>query len=120
MDIVDDSSEEEFWLPHGIQFSNGREYPPRKAHSVTSFIWICKLADVLNELLLTVYNPLKEETRARVLECLMVQKSELQRWWKGLPEWPRVDPVNMPLYCPPSHIVTLKYDQYSRVKKHIR
>ena len=109
VDEGDDSSEEELWIPLGIHFTDGREYPPWKAHSISSFKWICKLAEVLDQLLLNVYNPLMRVTQTQLLECLESQKKALRQWWKELPNFLRIDPANMPIYCPPSHIVTLKY-----------
>lgn len=96
-------------------------HPPFPSHSVSTFTWACKLVEILNQLLVEVYNPLKlhRASNRRVQECVRSQKLALEQWWKGLPDFLRMIPEELPLYCPPNHIVTLKYAQHHEFRDDI-
>lgn len=38
------------------------------------------------------------------------------RWWEDLPDYLKIDVQELPHYCPPSHIVTLKYAVSQRIE----
>ena len=108
---MDDSAEYEAWNPHGTFSVDEMGNPPFQSHSVSTFKWACKLVQILNQLLIDVYNPVKLDNvkHRRVQECTRLQKVALQQWWADLPDYLRMLPEGLPLRCPPSHIVTLKY-----------
>ena len=106
---MDDSTEGELWIPYGVVFPPGKPYEETPAYSVSTFRWACKLAVIMNPLLVEIYDPLKHPTAARVFEVIKDQKIALDRWWHDLPENLRLQPEDLSVQCPPSHIVTLKY-----------
>lgn len=104
--IVDDTAEIESWLPHGLLAA---DYSPRQAHSISCFIQMCALAEILNQVLIHLYDPSHELSSSQAYECAAAQGSKLQHWWRELPGHLKLDSTTTPANCPPSHIVTLKY-----------
>ncbi|KFZ07001.1 hypothetical protein V501_06851 [Pseudogymnoascus sp. VKM F-4519 (FW-2642)] len=105
--MLDDSAETELWSPHGIVYPEGMEYAPTQAHSISCFVRMCQLSEIFNQILIHIYDPLQENSEDEIQNCIMVEGEALKSWWKDLPNFLRIDPREMPLQCPPSHIVTL-------------
>jgi len=61
--ILDDSAEDEKWTPHGLSYPSGAAYPPTKSHAISSFMHICSLSVILNQILLHMYDPRQQSTR---------------------------------------------------------
>lgn len=57
-----------------------------------------------------MYDPLQQNTEVEIQNCLEHQGAAMKLWWDDLPDFLRINPRSLPLYAPPSHIVTLKYD----------
>lgn len=110
--LVDDTSEIEIWTPHGVTFPDGAHYPPTQAHSTTCFIQMCGLAEILNQILVHVYDPMRQSTEAEFFDCVQEQAKNLGEWWDELPDYLRLVATDLPPYSPPSHIMTLKYVLY--------
>ena len=107
--LVDDSAEDDVWIPFGVSSTDPNwEYPPATAHSASCFMSMCRLSVIFNEILVHMYDPLSQNTDAEVQECLNSQQPLLQQWWDELPVHLRLEPSSLPVYAPPSHIVTLK------------
>lgn len=104
---VDDSAENELWVPHGIQYAKGREYPPTIARSISCFMRMCQLSLIMNEILVNIYNPFYEATEEQMDNCLQREGHALRVWWSETPPTLRIEPRELPAWCPPSHIVTL-------------
>ncbi|KAL1988828.1 hypothetical protein VTN96DRAFT_7712 [Rasamsonia emersonii] len=105
--ILDDTSEIEPWVPHGVVFPEGTHYPPTQAHSTSCFMKMCGLAEILNQIIIHIYDPLRQTGENEFLACVKEQEKNLARWWDELPDYLRLVATNLPPYCPPSHIVTL-------------
>ncbi|KAK5075715.1 hypothetical protein LTR70_008357 [Exophiala xenobiotica] len=105
--IMDDSAEDELWLPHGLKYPEGQEYPATQAHSVSCFTQMCRLSAIFNEIMIHVYDPLRSKTDQEVEDCLIREGFAMRQWWQDLPCFLRIDAQALPEYCPPSHIVTL-------------
>jgi hypothetical protein len=105
---VDDTAESEIWYPHGVTFPQGAEYPPMQAHSTSCFVKMCGLAEILNQILVHIYDPLRQTSDAEFRNCIIQQERNLSQWWDELPDFLRLVAGELPPYCPPSHIVTLK------------
>lgn len=105
--IMDDSAEDELWLPHGVAFPPAQEYPATKAHSISCFTQMCRLSAIFNEILMHIYDPLRSKTEQEVDDCLIREGFAMRQWWQDLPSFLRIDAQALPQYCPPSHIVTL-------------
>ena len=107
-DIMDDTGETDVWYPQGIPEDLAAKYPPMQAHTTSCFIHICSLSEILNQLLLTMYNPIQQSTHAEIMACAALQDRNLARWHDRLPKHLRIPVPQVPVHCPPSHIVTLK------------
>lgn len=105
---MDDTAESDIWYPHGVTFPPGAEYPPMQAHSTSCFVKMCGLAEILNQILVNIYDPLRQISDAEFRNCITQQEKNLDQWWDELPDFLRLVAGELPPYCPPSHIVTLK------------
>ncbi|KAJ5535902.1 transcriptional regulator family: Fungal Specific TF [Penicillium frequentans] len=105
--ILDDTSEIEIWTPHGVTFPDGAHYPPTQAHSTSCFMRMCGLAEILNQILVHIYDPMRQSTEAEFFECVQEQARNLGEWWDELPDYLKLVATDLPPYCPPSHIMTL-------------
>ncbi|KAJ5491293.1 hypothetical protein N7539_002860 [Penicillium diatomitis] len=106
---VDDTSEVESWAPHGVTFPDGAHYPPTQAHSTSCFIQMCGLAEVLNQILIHIYDPMRQSTEAEFFDCVGEQAKNLSDWWDELPTYLKLVAADLPPYSPPSHIMTLNH-----------
>ncbi|USP76410.1 SwnK [Curvularia clavata] len=102
--LMDDTAEIEPWTPHGLPTAN---YRPRQAHSISCFIQMCSLAEILNQILIHLYNPFHELSPTNAYQCAISEGSRLRDWWRDLPEHLKINLAEMHSDCPPSHIVTL-------------
>lgn len=105
--IMDDSAEDELWLPHGVVYPEGQEYPPTQAHSISCFTQMCRLSAIFNEILVHIYDPLRSKTEQEIDDCLIREGFAMRQWWQDLPLFLKIDVQALPEHCPPSHIVTL-------------
>ncbi|KAJ5883311.1 uncharacterized protein N7473_010197 [Penicillium subrubescens] len=105
--ILDDTSEIEIWTPHGVTFPDGAHYPPTQAHSTSCFIQMCGLAEILNQILIHIYDPMRQSTEAEFFDCVQEQAKNLSDWWDELPDYLKLVATDLPPYSPPSHIMTL-------------
>ncbi|KAH8586683.1 fungal-specific transcription factor domain-containing protein [Bisporella sp. PMI_857] len=105
--MLDDSAETELWTPHGLEYPDGREYPPTQAHSISCFMRMCRLAEIFNLILIRIYNPLHQNNAKEIQDCLEKEGHALKLWWEDLPTFLRIDAQDLPMHCPPSHIATL-------------
>lgn len=102
--LMDDTAEIEAWTPHGLLFSN---YPPKQAHSISCFIQMCALAEILNQILIHHYSPSPELSSSRAYQYALAEGLKLRDWWRDLPDHLKINLATLPLDCPPSHFVTL-------------
>ncbi|KAL4880947.1 fungal-specific transcription factor domain-containing protein [Aspergillus karnatakaensis] len=105
--ILDDTSELEPWTPHGVVFPDGSHYPPTQAHSTSCFVEMCGLMEILNQVLIHIYDHNRQISEAEFHTCVREQSRNLSGWWDELPEHLKLIPTELPPYSPPSHIVTL-------------
>ncbi|ROT42382.1 hypothetical protein SODALDRAFT_336132 [Sodiomyces alkalinus F11] len=105
--MFDDSSETESWTPFGVAHEEGWKYPPSPAHAISCFTNMCQLAQIFNEILVHMYDPVRPNSQVEMQECLADQEVALQDWWKELPTHLRIEPQSLPSLAPPSHIITL-------------
>lgn len=106
--ILDDTSEIDIWIPHGLDPVTTAEYPPAQAYTTSCFINTCALSEILNALLVIMYNPSKESTIAEVAKCAQDEEKRLAAWYSSLPAHLNISLCPVPEHSPPSHIVTLK------------
>ncbi|THV76861.1 hypothetical protein D6D28_00798 [Aureobasidium pullulans] len=102
--IMDDTAETELWMPHGL---SSPDYPPRQAHSISCFVQMCGLAEILNQVLIQFYGPTCDLSSPKALACALEQSSKMRVWWRDLPEHLKITVGALPRQAPPSHIVTL-------------
>ncbi|RAL05437.1 putative C6 transcription factor [Aspergillus ibericus CBS 121593] len=105
--ILDDTAEVEIWTPHGVVFPDGTHYPPTQAHSTSCFMKMCGLAEILNQILIHIYDPIRQVSEMEFYNCIQEQAANLADWWEELPDYLKLQPMDIPPYAPPSHIVTL-------------
>ncbi|KAG2421011.1 hypothetical protein HFD88_000627 [Aspergillus terreus] len=105
--ILDDTAEVEIWTPHGVDFPEGTHYPPSQAHSTSCFMKTCGLAEILNQILIHIYDPIRQVSEAEFHDCVREQAQNLEGWWEELPPYLKMIPADLPPYSPPGHIVIL-------------
>ncbi|KAK8045453.1 C6 transcription factor [Apiospora rasikravindrae] len=71
----DDSAEEELWIPHGVTFAPGKQYPPTPAHSTSCFIKMCELSVIFNQILINIYDPLQQLSPSIIEDCVLTLNS---------------------------------------------
>ena len=107
MNTVDTFAENELWSPYyGDTLNLSRvsvgEYPPMKAHSISCFENSCKLAVILNDIILQLYSRRGSPDMGGTLRI----KEKLENWRENSPRHLKYDPENLPELCPPPHIIT--------------
>lgn len=105
--ILDDTSEIEIWTPHGIVFPEGTHYPPTQAHSTSCFMKMCSLTEILNQILIHIYDPVRKSSESEFYSCIQDQAKNLTEWWEELPSYLKLVATDLPPYCPPSHIALI-------------
>lgn len=70
---------------------------------------MCGLAEILNQILVHVYDPMRQSTEAEFFDCVQEEARNLGEWWDELPDYLKLVATDLPPYSPPSHIMTLKY-----------
>ncbi|KAK2813791.1 hypothetical protein FQN50_000191 [Emmonsiellopsis sp. PD_5] len=105
--LLDDTAEIEIWTPHGVIFPEGTHYPPAQAHATSCFMKMCSLTEILNQIIIHIYDPVRKSTEREFQDCVDQQSRNLEKWWDELPVFLKLIVDNLPPYCPPSHIVTL-------------
>ncbi|RMY34909.1 hypothetical protein D0866_04955 [Hortaea werneckii] len=75
--IMDDTGELDIWRPQGIPPHLAAIYPPMQAHTTSCFVHICSLAEILDVVLVTMYNPVEQSSHAEVLACAASQGRKL-------------------------------------------
>jgi hypothetical protein len=108
LQVLDDTGEIDTWVPQGLDQARRPHYPPAQAHTTSCFINTCALAKILNAILITMYNPVKESTMAEVAKCALDEEQKLATWHEKLPSHLLISVHSLPKQCPPSHIITLK------------
>lgn len=78
------------------------------AHSTTCFVQTCQLGETLDHILVSLYDPSHQVPGADSQPWTETAALQLQAWWKQLPDYLKVSPLDLPDFCPPSHIVVLK------------
>lgn len=69
---------------------------------------MCSLSEILNQVIIHIYDPLRQTGEHEFRNCVFDQEKNLSRWWDELPDYLKLVANNLPSLCPPSHIVTLK------------
>ena len=105
--LLDDSAEDEIWIPHGLSYPAGQGYPPRKSHATSCFMQMCRLSVIFHQILLHMYDREQDHVDTERQQCVEDQGHALSVWWQDLPEHLRIDPVSLPPFAPPSHINTM-------------
>ncbi|KAJ4329166.1 hypothetical protein N0V84_000291 [Fusarium piperis] len=105
--IMDDSAENELWVPFDSPHGGDWKYPPATAHSTSCFMSACRLSVIFNEILIHMYDPLCQNTEQEMQECLQTQDPAMKMWWDQLPPHLKIEPSALPALAPPSHIVTM-------------
>ncbi|OGM50324.1 hypothetical protein ABOM_001034 [Aspergillus bombycis] len=116
-ELLDDSAENDLWAPYyGDQISPDKappaEYPPMKSHLVSSFQNVCKLAVILNDIILQLYS---RRGNINMDEALNRIQERLDHWREQSPVHLRYDPDNLPQVCPPPHIITQNLLYYTTI-----
>ncbi|OJD20101.1 hypothetical protein ACJ73_08567, partial [Blastomyces percursus] len=105
--LLDDTAEIEIWTPHGVVFPEGTHYPPTQAYATSCFMKMCSLTEILNQIIIHVYDPIRKSTETEFQNCVGQQSRNLEEWWDELPVFLKLAVDYLPPYSPPSHIVTL-------------
>lgn len=69
---------------------------------------MCQLSVIFNQILIHMYDPLRQNSEAEMHDCLNRQEAALGEWWESLPGFLKIENNVLPPLSPPSHVVTLK------------
>ncbi|OAQ75889.1 C6 transcription factor [Purpureocillium lilacinum] len=105
---MDHSTEHETWIPYygdSLDSADGSrsQYPPRKSHAVSCFVNSCKLAIIINDIVVQLYARRKRSISEAALNDI---KERLDLWRTRSPCHLRYDPDNLPSICPPPHLIS--------------
>lgn len=109
-ELLDDFSEHDLWSPDvaGADDSEGAAttgFPPMKYHAVSCFVNSCKLAIIINDIILHLYSNQHGEDGGITLRAI---RERLDSWRAFSPDHLKLEPDNLPSVCPPPHIVSQK------------
>lgn len=68
---------------------------------------MCGLAEILNQILVHIYDPMRQISEAEFYQCIQEQAKNLSDWWEDLPPYLKLVAIDLPPYSPPSHMVIL-------------
>jgi hypothetical protein len=107
---VDDYTEYELWLPYqgdAMELSkiSAKEYPPMRMHANSCFQNSCKLAVIINDIILRLYS---RHTAQHPEQTLRDVDLRLEEYRTNTPSHLLVDPLDLPNICPPIHILAQK------------
>ncbi|KAH7381367.1 fungal-specific transcription factor domain-containing protein [Phaeosphaeria sp. MPI-PUGE-AT-0046c] len=105
-ELLDDYTEHELWSPHqGLSMNLNQtsvgKYPPMKMYAISCFQNSCKLAIIINDIVLRLYS---RGASHNVEQALRELKRRLDDWRAHTPAHLRLDPLDLPQVCPPTHI----------------
>ncbi|KAK6004300.1 hypothetical protein QM012_009150 [Aureobasidium pullulans] len=108
LDFVDETSETETWSPYnGESFSLTKlppgQYPPMRSHAVSCFTNSCKIAVIINDIILQLYSRRDRHITESSLHDI---RARLDTWRAQSPSHLKYDPDNLPAVSPPPHIIT--------------
>lgn len=84
-------------------------HPPTVAHTESCFVMLCRLSEIISELLLHIYGASLGNTAAEVHSRAAGRGKNLQLLWEELPAALKLDVTNLSSSsCPPGHILLLK------------
>ncbi|KAL6251364.1 hypothetical protein RBB50_001573 [Rhinocladiella similis] len=115
--LFDDFAEHELWVPYygdAGHFGSipAHSYPQKKAHSITCFENSCKLAIIINDIMVQLYSRRPSSNTEQTLSML---QRRLDYWRAASPSHLKCDPNDAPLVCPPPHIVAQNLLYYSTI-----
>ncbi|KAH8690326.1 fungal-specific transcription factor domain-containing protein [Talaromyces proteolyticus] len=115
--FFDDSTADEIWAPYYCDASNTTAispevYPPMKSYSVSCFGNSCKLAIIINQIILQLYS---RNTVCVSDSTLRDIREQLDNWRTQSPEYLTYDPDNLSGICCPPHILTQNLLYYTTV-----
>ncbi len=111
---VDDFAEHELWTPYfgeGLNLSlvPAGEYPATKTHAISCFENSCKLAVIINDIILQLYSRRASTADLDLVDATLKGiKDRLDEWRDNSPPHLKYEPDNLPDVCPPPHILTQK------------
>jgi len=81
-------------------------YPPNKNYAVSCFVNSCRLAIIINDIVVQLYS--KRNNRSMTESSLRDIKVRLDVWRAESPSHLKFNVDNLPAVCPPPHIVSQK------------
>lgn len=109
-ELLDDFAEHELWSPDGSGLASSEKaaaagFPPMKFHVVSCFVYSCKLAVIISDIILHLYSGQHGEDGDIILRAI---RERLGDWRACAPDHLKLEPDNLPSICPPPHIVSQK------------
>ncbi|KAH8879521.1 hypothetical protein GQ53DRAFT_738654 [Thozetella sp. PMI_491] len=112
-ELLDDSAENDIWAPVNLAKISTSEYPPMKSHVISCFENLCKLAVILNDIILQLYSRKGiTDVEERTLRDI---KQRLDDWRQNSPDHLKYEPDTLPKICPPPHIVNQNILYYTTI-----
>ncbi|PVH70719.1 hypothetical protein DL98DRAFT_436466, partial [Cadophora sp. DSE1049] len=106
-ELLDDFAENEVWTPYeklGTPILTGI-YPEMKSHAVSCFENSCKLAVIINDIILQLYCR-RTASDIGAESALRTIREKLNAWRSKSPPHLRYNGEDLPATCPPPHIIT--------------
>jgi predicted nuclease of restriction endonuclease-like (RecB) superfamily len=76
-----------------------------KMHAISCFQNSCKLAVIINDIMLRLYSRTTEHNAEQALQEM---KKRLDEWRMNTPKHLQMDPLSLPEFCLPTHILAQK------------
>lgn len=83
--LVDDVAEMVGWTPHGVEGLESEAYPAQPARSVSCFTHMCRLSEIIHDIIIHVYDPLQSIPKFGMQRTLEELDVRLEEWWLHLP-----------------------------------
>lgn len=106
--LLDDYAETEPWMPYfptGGHSPSTMEYPPTPSFAISCFTNFCKLAVIINDIMLHLYS---RQRSGSISDFVQKARVRLEAWRSASAAHLMIDTLKLPMICPPPHILTQK------------
>ena len=104
--FLDHYEEHELWQP--LDYPGSRTYPQTPTFSVSTFMNLCRLCIIMDEVLSIVYRKRRQDQGLKKLsEDVRNLQKKLERWYEQLDSHLKFDPAETAQIVPPPSVLSL-------------